>query len=141
MRKSNTIDLTQGSILKKMIAFAIPLFLGNILQQLYNVADRVVVGQFAQNGEVALAAVGATSSLINLLLAMFNGLAVGINVLCANLLGAKKEKELRDNMHTAVLLAGICGLFVGLLGVIASKAVLKLMDTPADVLGHATLYM
>lgn len=141
MRKSNTIDLTQGSIMKKMIAFAVPIMLGNILQQLYNVADRVVVGQFAANGEVALAAVGATSSLINLILAMFNGLAVGINVLCANLLGAKKEKELRDNMHTSVLLAAICGLGVGLLGAVASKGILKLMDTPADVLEQATVYM
>ena len=141
MRKSNTMDLTQGSIMKKMIAFAVPIMLGSILQQLYNVADRVVVGQFAANGEVGLAAVGATSSLINLILGMFNGLAVGVNVLCANLLGAKKEKELRDNMHTSVLLAAISGLAVGLLGIASSKVVLRLMDTPADVLDQATLYM
>lgn len=141
MRKSHAIDLTRGSIMKKMIAFAVPIMLGNILQQLYNVADRVVVGQFAANGEVALAAVGSTSSLINLILGMFNGLAVGVNVLCANLLGAKKEKELRENMHTSVLLAAISGLAVGLLGIVLSKAVLQMMDTPADVLSAATLYM
>lgn len=141
MRKSHAIDLTHGSIMKKMIAFAVPIMLGNILQQLYNVADRVVVGQFAANGEVALAAVGSTSSLINLILALFNGLAVGVNVLCANLLGAKREKELRENMHTSMLLAVISGLAVGLLGIVLSKAVLQLMDTPADVLNAATLYM
>lgn len=114
---------------------------GNILQQLYNVADRVVVGQFAANGEVALAAVGATSSAILLILGLFNGMAVGVNVICANFLGARKEKELRQSMHTSVMVAALSGLAVGLVGVLASKGILLLMATPTDVLEPATLYM
>ena len=80
MRSSKTMDLTRGSVMKQMLLFALPIMLGNLLQQLYNVADRIVVGQFAPNGEVALAAVGATSSAIFLVLGLFNGMAVGVDV-------------------------------------------------------------
>lgn len=141
MRSSRTMDLTQGSVIKQMLLFAIPIMLGNVLQQLYNVADRVVVGQFAQNGEVALAAVGATSSAILLILGLFNGMAVGVDVICANLLGARKGKELRESMHTGILVAALFGVGVGLFGVLSSKGILQLMDTPQDVLASAALYM
>ena len=115
--------------------------LGNILQQLYNVADRVVVGQFAENGEVALAAVGATGSATLLILGLFGGIAVGANVICANLLGAKQQDELRKCMHTSMLVAVLCGIGVGLLGALSSKWILELMETPKSVLADATLYM
>lgn len=141
MRSSKTMDLTQGSVLKQMLLFALPIMLGNILQQLYNVADRVVVGQFAANGEVALAAVGATGSAIFLVLGLFNGMAVGVDVICANLLGARKGKELRESMHTGMLVAVLFGLGVGLFGVLSAKWMLQLLDTPGDVLEPATLYM
>lgn len=141
MSAVNTMNLTKGSVVKQMLLFAFPIMLGNILQQLYNVADRVVVGQFAANGEVALAAVGATSSAILLILGLFNGMAVGVNVICANFLGARKEKELRQSMHTSVMVAALSGLAVGLVGVLASKGILLLMATPTDVLEPATLYM
>ena len=141
MRATKRMDLTQGSVIKQMLAFAIPIMLGGILQQLYNVADRVVVGQFAENGEVALAAVGATSSATLLILGLFTGIAVGANVICANFLGAKQHNELRQSMHTSVLVAAISGVGVGLFGVLAAKWILELMDTPASVLADATLYM
>ena len=141
MRATKRADLTQGSVIKQMLAFAIPIMLGGILQQLYNVADRVVVGQFAENGEVALAAVGATSSVTLLILGLFNGIAIGANVICANFLGAKQHNELRQSMHTAVLVSAISGVGVGLFGMLASKWILELMGTPASVLADATLYM
>ena len=141
MGATKRMDLTRGSVIKQMLLFAFPIMLGNILQQLYNVADRVVVGQFAENGEVALAAVGATSSATLLILGLFGGIAVGANVICANLLGARQQEQLRQSMHTSVLVAGICGVGVGLFGVLASKWILELMDTPASVLADATLYM
>lgn len=141
MRATKQMDLTKGSVIKQMLLFALPIMLGNILQQLYNVADRVVVGQFAENGEVALAAVGATSSATLLILGLFGGIAIGANVICANLLGAKQQEQLRQSMHTSVLIAGICGIGVGLFGVLAAKWILELMDTPASVLTDATLYM
>ena len=141
MGVTKRMDLTQGSVIKQMLLFAFPIMLGGILQQLYNVADRVVVGQFAANGEVALAAVGATSSATLLILGLFGGIAVGTNVICANLLGAKQQEQLRQSMHTSVLVAGICGIGVGLFGVLASLRILQLMSTPESVLPQATLYM
>lgn len=141
MHKAKTLDLTQGSVMKQLLAFAFPLILGNLLQQLYGAADRVVVGQFAQNGAVALAAVGATSSATALSIGLFTGIGSGVNVICANLLGAKKDKELRQAMHTGILISVLCGLAVGLLGVLASRQILLWMDTPEDILAPATLYM
>lgn len=141
MRKTTRLDLTQGSVIKKILLFAIPIMLGNLLQQFYSAADRIVVGQFAKDGTVALAAVGATSSATALIVGMFVGIATGVNVICANLLGAKKAKALRQSMHTAVLVSLVCGFIVGLLGVLASRQILLWMATPADVLDQATLYM
>ena len=91
MAKKNTLDMTQGPIVKKLLVFAVPLILSLVLQQLYNLADRAVVGQFAANGKEALAAIGATGSITSLLLNLSNGLASGVNVRCANLRGAGDE--------------------------------------------------
>lgn len=141
MASTKTMDLTKGSVTKQMLLFALPIMLGNILQQLYGAADRIVVGQFAENGAVALAAVGATSSATALIIGLFVGLATGVNVICANLLGARRDQSLRQCMHTAVLLSAICGIAVALLGILLSRQILIWMSTPADVLDQATLYM
>lgn len=141
MRSSGTMDLTKGSVSKKLIAFALPILLTNLLQHLYTVADRVVVGQFAENGEMALAAVGSTSSATTLFLNIFTGLAIGTNVICANLRGARKQKELETCMHSSMLLAVVTGIGVAVLGVLLCKPLLLLLGTPADILDMATLYM
>ena len=139
--KKNTLDMTQGPIVKKLFAFAVPLILSLVLQQLYNLADRAVVGQFAANGKDALAAIGATSSITALLLNLSNGLASGLNVRCANLRGAGHLKTLRKSMHTGVLLAAVLGVMLGLTGIIISRPMLRLLDTPEAILVKATLYM
>lgn len=98
MKKSYEIDMTSGPLLGKILLFSIPLMLSGILQLLFNAADIIVVGRFAGSG--ALAAVGSTSSLINLLINVFVGLSVGVNVLVARYYGARKDKECqRDRPH------------------------------------------
>lgn len=141
MAGGKTLDLTRGSVIKNLLIFAFPIMLGNILQQLYGAADRIVVGQFAENGSIALAAVGATSSATALIVGLFIGIATGVNVICANLLGAKKHASLRDAMHTGIFVSLICGILVALLGFFASRQILLWMATPEDVLEPATLYM
>ncbi len=141
MKQSATMDLTQGSVTKKFISFAIPIMLTLLLSHLYNVADRVVVGRFAENGKFALAAVGATSSATTLFVNLFNGLAIGTNVICANHRGAKDEESLTRCMHSAIVLSIYVGLSICVLGLVVSKPLLQLMDTPEDVLELATLYI
>lgn len=141
MVRKNTLDMTQGPIVKKLLAFAVPLIFSLVLQQMYNLADRAVVGQFAVNGKDALAAIGATSSITSLLLNLSNGLASGLNVRCANLRGAGYLKTLRKSMHTGVLLAAVLGAMLGVIGICISRPMLRLLDTPAAILDKATLYM
>ncbi len=137
--KSYEIDMCNGPLLGKIILFAVPLMLSGILQLLFNAADIVVVGRFA--GNEALAAVGSTGSLINLLINVFIGLSIGTNVLVAQYYGAKKEKEVSETIHTAILTSLICGVALIILGVSLSKLMLTWMGTPDDVLEQATLYM
>ena len=137
--KSYEIDMCHGPLLGKILMFSIPLMLSGILQLLFNAADIVVVGRFA--GSQSLAAVGSTSSLINLLINVFIGLSVGANVLIARYYGAGQEKEVSDTVHTAVLLSIISGVVLCVIGVILAKPLLELMGTPADVLDKSVLYM
>ena len=137
--KSYEMDMCNGPLLGKILLFAVPLMLSGILQLLFNAADIVVVGRFA--GSHALAAVGSTSSLINLLINVFVGLSVGANVLVARYYGAQKEKDLSETIHTAIMTSIVSGLFLVVLGVAAARPLLELMGTPEDVLDHSVLYM
>lgn len=139
MNKRHSIDFTTGSVPKKLILFTLPILASNILQHLYNAADRAVVGQFA--GKTALAAVGSTGSATTMLLNIFIGLAVGANIVNSNLLGAKKTDELRRSMHTSILLAIICGIVVMGIGIFVCEPLLRLMSCPDNVIDLATLYM
>ena len=139
MQTRHRTDLTKGPITKQLIALTIPVFLSTLLQLLYTSADRAVAGLYG--GQIALAAVGSTGTATNLLLALFNGLSAGATVVISNFLGARKEQDKRTAMHTSILLAAICGLFMGGAGVFLSKPILQLMSAPADVLGKATVYM
>lgn len=135
------VDLTTGPITKKLILFAIPIILSNLLQHLYSAADRMVVGRFAEEGTNALAAVGATGSAITLLLGLFTGLSIGANIVCANMRGARNTTGLRKTMHSAPILALICGMFLMIVGILVCRPMLKLMSAPEGVLDQAVLYM
>ena len=137
--KSYEIDMCHGPLLGKILLFSVPLMLSGILQLLFNAADVVVVGRFA--GSQSLAAVGSTSSLINMLTNIFIGLSVGTNVLIAHYYGAGQEKEVSETVHTSVLLSVVCGIMLTVLGVGLAKPLLELMGTPEDVLDKAALYM
>jgi len=138
-KKKYEIDMCNGPILKKMLIFALPLMLSSILQLLFNAADIVVVGRFA--GDDSLAAVGSTSSLINLLTNLFIGLSVGANVLVARYFGAKKEEELSETVHTAMTLSLIGGAVLTVIGVVGAPVILEWMQSPPEVFGLAVIYL
>ena len=139
--KKHTLDLASGPVTSKLLAFTMPILASNLLQHLYNAADRAVVGKFAVDGDMALAAVGSTGSAITLLLNLFTGLALGANVVCSNMRGAANTKDLRKAMHTSILLAGLCGVFMMIFGIAVTKPFLLLMGCPENVLEASTLYM
>lgn len=133
------LDMTEGALLPKVLRFSLPLILTSVLQLLYNAADVVVVGQFA--GAQALAAVGSTSALINLLVNVFMGLSVGASVVVAKGFGAGDAEAVHKGVHTAIAMAGLLGVGVTLLGLFASRPLLMLMGSPEDVIDLAALYM
>ena len=133
------IDMCNGSILDKLISFSIPLMLSGILQLLFNAVDIIVVGRFT--GSEALAAVGSTTALINVFVNFFIGISLGSNVLAARFYAAGKDKEMSETVHTAITLALISGIVMGIVGVVSAKGALQLMDAPDNVLDLSTLYM
>ncbi len=137
--KSYEIDMCNGPLLGKIIVFYVPLMLSGVLQLLFNAADIIVVGQFA--GDEALAAVGSTSSLINLLVNVFIGLSVGTNVLVARFYGAGQKNELSAMVHTSVLTSLISGVLLVFVGFFMAKPALTLMGVPEDVIGMSILYI
>ena len=139
MKKSYEINMCEGPILGKVLIFSIPLMLSGILQLLFNAADVIVVGRFA--GSQSLAAVGSTSALINLLINVFMGFSVGVNVLVARYYGGRKERDVSETVHTAVTLSLVCGLILVAVGLALTRPLLELMGTPGDVIDKAVLYM
>lgn len=138
-QKKYEIDMCNGPLLSKILAYSVPLIASGILQLLFNAADMVVAGRFA--GSVALGAVGATSSLINLLINVFIGMSVGSNVLVAHFFGANRGKELGQTVHTSIALSLISGVVLGIAGFLLASPLLSLMGTPDDILPHAVIYM
>ncbi len=133
------IDMTNGPLLGKIVRFAIPLAISGILQLLFNAADMIVVGRFA--GANALAAVGATGALINLIVTLFMGLSVGTNVLVAQYYGGDHQKDLSETVHTSILASLLFGVVLIGIGMVLARPILTAMATPADVLDQAVLYM
>ena len=125
-------SLTEGSIWKSILLFAMPILLGNLFQQFYNTFDSWVVGRFL--GETALAAVSSSSHLIFLLVGFFNGMSMGAGVVIARFFGARNQEALGKAIHTTVALGLSAGLLLTVLGVGFTPAILRWMDTPADVL-------
>jgi len=137
--KKYEIDMCNGPLLGKILVFYVPLMLSGVLQLLFNAADIAVVGRFS--GNHALAAVGSTSSLTNLIVNLFIGLSVGTNVLVARYYGANQKKELKEMVQTAIVTGFVGGVILIFLGFVISKPALTWMDTPADVIEHSVLYM
>lgn len=138
-KKKYEIDMCNGPLLGKIIIFYIPLMLSGVLQLLFNAADIVVVGRFT--GKEALAAVGSTSSLINLIVNLFMGLSVGANVLVARFYGANQKDELKSMVQTAVATSVVGGVILIFVGFFVAKPALTLMETPDDVIEQSVLYM
>ncbi len=139
LMKRNEMDMTTGPLMGKLVAYAVPVVITGILQLLFNAADVIVVGRFA--GRTALAAVGSTTSLINLMVNLFMMISVGVNVVVARYYGAHDPLEVSRTVTTAMTTSVIVGLFVGAMGVLAARPMLILMESPADVLDQATLYL
>ena len=136
MKKS--LRMTEGRISKKIIFFAIPLFLGNLFQQLYNTADSLIVGNFL--GSNALAAVSSSGNLIFLMVGFINGIAMGAGVVIARYYGAKKRDSLQKAIHTTVAFGLAAGAVLTVLGMFLAPKILVLMGTPADVLPESIIY-
>ena len=133
------LDMTSGNLFKKIVVYTIPIILTGVLQLLYNAADVAVVGQFA--GTEALAAVGSTGSLINLIVSLFLGLSVGSSVSYARSIGKGDLERANRVVHTAVLVSIIASLFLTGIGIVFAKDFLLMMDSPEDVVDLATVYM
>ncbi|MCH5324680.1 MAG: MATE family efflux transporter [Eubacterium sp.] len=131
--------MLHGPLPKKMLLFALPIAASSILQQLFNSADIAVVGQFA--GSDAQAAVGGNSSVVSLLINLFAGLSVGANVVISNYIGQDRKKEVREAVHTVIVVALISGFAILALGQLVAPPLLRLMDTPENVIDQAVLYL
>lgn len=138
-KQNNSINMLEGPLFGKLILFAMPIAITSILQQLFNSADIVVCGRFV--GNVALAAVGANSQIINLFINSFIGLSVGANVMIANYIGAGKTHKIYNVVHTAMTFAIILGFTLMVLGLFFSRSILVFLGTPDDILEPATLYL
>lgn len=133
------IDMCKGPLVSKILLFAIPLALSGILQQAYNAADMVVVGRFVGSNE--LAAIGSVGSISGLLVSLFMGLSVGVNILVARYFGSKSEKDIEETVHTSILISVIAGVILTVAGMALSRTLLEWMDTPEAIISHAVLYM
>ncbi len=133
------INMLNGPITKSIIFYTVPIILTGVLQLLFNAADLVIVGRFS--GSNSVTAVGATGSLINLIVNLFMGLSIGAGVTIAHALGAHHERDVSDAVHTAIPTAAICGVIITIIGVTCSEPLLKLMSCPEDVIEKSTLYM
>lgn len=138
MANVKNMDLLSGSIWDKILKFAVPLAASSIFQQLFNSADVAVVGKFA--GDAALAAVGANTFVINLMVNLFVGLSVGANVVVANALGERSARAVSRGVHTAIAVSFICGILLSAVGILFARSILSAISTPADILDSAVLY-
>ena len=133
------IDMCNGTIMDKLISFALPLMISGMLQLMFNAVDIIVVGRFT--GSQALAAVGSTTALICTFTNLFIGVSLGANVLAARFYASGKTKEMSETVHTAILLALISGIAMSVIGILCARVSLVLIATPDDIIGQAVLYL
>lgn len=139
MRTVKQTDILTGSIPRQLLAFFLPIWFGTLFQQLYNTADTLIVGNFV--GTNALAAVGATGAFVNLLVGLFVGLCSGAGVVVAQSYGAKDLEAVDRQIHTALVFSVVIGAMLTVVGLLSAEPVLRLMGTPAEILGDAALYL
>ncbi len=132
-------DIVNGPLLSSMLKFAFPLMLTNFLSNLFSAVDTIVVGQHA--GSEALAAVGATGSLIFMVSSLFNGLSMGASVVVGQMIGRGNESRAKETVETAFIMAASSGLFLSMVGLFLSKSLLRMVSTPANILDQSALYM
>ena len=132
-------DLLKGSIWKSILIFSLPLLVGNLFQQLYNTVDSYVVGNFVSSH--ALAAVGQSTSIINMLVGFFMGLSTGAGVVIAQYFGAKETKKMQDSIHTSLALTLVLCVLFTILGIALSKPILVMIGSPKEVLPLAVIYL
>ena len=137
--KENRGLMTEGVIWKQLLLFALPLLLGNLFQQFYNTVDSIVVGNYI--GANALASVGASTPIVNLMVGMFTGLGTGAGVVIAQFFGAKDHKGVHDGVHTTIALCIVSGLVMAVVGVALSPTILRLLDTPAEIMEGSVTYL
>lgn len=138
MEKRKKIDMTQGSIMKNVLLFAIPIIIGNVLQQLYTTVDALVVGQFC--GDTSLAAIGTSAQPVEVMLCIFLGIGSGVSILVSQYIGAGNMESLKKVVDTAVFFVYVCGIPLIGLGFLTAPLILKAMDVPADAMGEAVAY-
>lgn len=139
MSKKYEMDMTTGVIMPKVITFALPLMAASVLQLLFNSADIVVVGRFVS--PQAMAAVGSTESLVNLIIQLFVGFSIGVNVCVGKYYAAKRQEEMSDTIHSSILVSVIFGAILCVVGIILARPMLELMGSPADVIEDSVLYL
>ena len=139
VKRSHEIDFSEGRLLPKLIAFSIPVMLSGILQLAFNAADLIVVGRF--DGDAALAAVGATTALVELLINLLMGLGTGASVLAARYFGAKDDRRMGETVETAAITGTLGGVLFAVLGIAVSGPMLRMMQTPASVFPLALVYL
>ncbi len=139
MKRSHEIDFSEGRLLPKLAAFSLPVMLSGVLQLAFNAADLIVVGRLC--GETALAAVGSNSSLVELLINLLMGLGTGASVLAARYFGARDDRRMGETVETAALTGAFGGILFALLGIAISEPMLRLMQTPGEVLSLAAVYL
>ena len=138
-KRSRQMDMLHGSLLDKILLFALPLAASSILQQLFNSADAAVAGRFA--GSQALAAVGGNAPVVSLIINLFVGMSVGANVIIANYIGQKNIKKVHEAVHTVYIMALVLGIVMMMMGQLIARPILILINTPSDVINLATLYL
>lgn len=136
---ARNIDFTEGNIKASLLRFALPLFLGNLFQQLYNTADSLIVGNFL--GQTALAAVSSSSSLVFMMVSFFNGIAMGAGVVIARAVGSKDKDRIKKAVHTDIAFGLVAGLFMTIFCSILTPAFLRWMHTPEDIMPESISYL
>lgn len=134
-------DLTRGPIMKKLLLFALPVVASNLIMQLYNIADSIIVGNFAANGAHALAAVGVSFPVMTLFNALFMGISMGSQIVISQMFGAKDFDSLQKGLNTSMSLAFAMGLFITIVGTPLAGPLLRMLNTPKELINDATIYL
>ena len=138
-KKTTTRDMTTGNIAKEIMLFALPLMFGNIFQMLYNTVDSIVVGNYVSTE--ALAAVGATTMIVNMAVFFFNGFSIGAGVIIGRYFGAKNMERLHDSIETTMATTFVCCVLFTIIGILGVPFMLNFMATPDDVMADASTYL